>query len=84
MNPAKMDRYCASINVKLNAVTAGQSLTLLIMDVGTVLFIRSQTSASVSPDSNDCIPKKYVLNMGVKQSWFTVTFVAAKVSLKHN
>lgn len=78
MTPAKIDLYCASINVKLNAVTAGQSLQLLIMDVGTVLFIRSQISGSVSPESSDCIPKKYVLNIGVKQIWFTVTFVASE------
>lgn len=63
------------MNVKLKAVTAGQSLALLIIDVGTVLLILSQTSGSESPDNSDCIPKKYVLNIGGKRIWLTVTFV---------
>jgi hypothetical protein len=70
--------YCGSINVKLNAVTAGHNLKLFIIEVGTVLFIRSHTSGSESPESSDCMPKKYVLKIGVKQIWLTVTFVASE------
>jgi len=62
--------------VKLNAVTAGQSLRLLIMEGGTVRFIRSQISGSDSPVNNDCMPKKYELFIGVKRAWLTTTFVA--------
>jgi len=70
--------YCGSMNVKLNAVTAGHNLHELIIEVGTVLFIRSHTSESESPESSDCMPKKYVLNIGVKHIWLTVTFVASE------
>jgi len=58
INPAKILRYGGSINVKLNAVTAGQSLQLLTNEVGTVLVIRSHTSGRESPDRSDCMPKK--------------------------
>lgn len=76
MTPAKILRYCASMNVKLNAVTAGHSLQLFNMEVGTVLLTLSQTSSRESPERRDCMPKKYVLSIGVKQAWLTVTFVA--------
>lgn len=75
MTPAKMLRYWGSMNVKLNAVTAGQSLQLFFMEVGTVRLIRSQTSDSESPDRKDCMPKKYVLNKGVNITWLTTTLV---------
>ncbi len=64
------------MNVKLKAVTAGQSLHEFTKLVGTVRFTRSQTSAGPSPARAACIPKKYVLKMGVKHSWLTMTFVA--------
>lgn len=82
MKPAKILLYCGSINVKLNAVTAGQSLQLLIILVGTVRLILSQTAGRLSPERSDCMPKKYVLNMGVKQNWFTVTLVVRERSLE--
>lgn len=56
--PAKILLYCGSIYVKLNAVTAGHNLQLLMKEVGTVLRIRSQTSGRESPERKDCIPKK--------------------------
>lgn len=61
------------MNVKLNAVMAGQTLQLLIQDVGTVLRMRSMISGTDAPVRNDCMPKKYELKTGVKRSWFTVT-----------
>lgn len=76
MKPANMLLYCASMNVKENAVTAGQSLQLLSMEMGTVRVIRSQTWGRLSPERRDCMPKKYVLKIGVKQIWFTMTLVA--------
>jgi hypothetical protein len=61
--------------VKLNAVTAGQNLQELMKLVGTVLLIRSQACQRLSPQSSDCMPKKYELNIGVKVSWLTMTLV---------
>jgi len=58
MNPAKILLYCGVMKVKLNAVTAGQSLHELSIEIGTVLFIRSHTSGNVSPERRDCMPKK--------------------------
>jgi len=58
ITPANMLLYCGSIKVKLNAVTAGQSLQLLIIDVGTVRLILSQTCESESPERKLCMPKK--------------------------
>ena len=78
MNPANILLYCGSINVKLNAVTAGHNLHELSIEMGTVLLIRSQTSVRESPESSDCMPKKYVLKIGVKHIWLTVTFVASE------
>ena len=64
MTPAKILLYCGSMNVKLNAVTTGHNLQLFTTDVGTVCFMRSQIAGRESPDRNDCMPKKYVLNEG--------------------
>lgn len=58
MTPANMLLYCGSMNVKLNAVTAGHNLQLLYILIGTVRLMRSQTSTKVSPASKDCMPKK--------------------------
>jgi hypothetical protein len=43
---------------------------------GTVFVMRSHVPANVAPDNHACIPKKYVLKMGVTQIWFTTTLVA--------
>jgi hypothetical protein len=64
------------MNAKVKAVTAGQSLHELRQLTGTVLVMRSQVSGNLAPESNACIPKKYVLKTGVKQIWLTTTFVA--------
>ena len=82
MNPAKMLRYCGPMNENENAVTAGQSLQLFMKDTGTVRWIRSQASASESPERSDCMPKKYELKMGVKASWLTMTLVLRDRSLE--
>lgn len=58
ITPAKIDLYCASMNVKLIAVTAGQSFRLLIIEVGTVCFILVKICSMVSPERKDCMLKK--------------------------
>lgn len=73
--PAKILRYSMGINVKLTAVTAGQSLRLFLMLVGTVLVTLSQISAKLSPARKLCMPKKYVLKIGVKTVWFMMILV---------
>lgn len=50
--------YCMGMYVKLNAVTAGHTLQLLIQLVGTVFLMRSMISEADAPDNKDCMPKK--------------------------
>ena len=68
ITPPNMLLYCMGIYVKLNAVTTGHTLQLLIQLVGTVCFIRSMISGIVAPLRRDCMPKKYELKIGVKSA----------------
>jgi len=78
MNPAKSDRYSSGINAKLKAVTAGHNLHELTKLTGTVCLTRSQMASTFSPAKAACIPKKYVLKMGVKHIWLMTTLVASE------
>lgn len=78
MVPANIDLYSMGTNVKLIAVTTGHNLIEFIRLMGTVFLTRSQLSARVSPAKSACIPKKYVLKMGVKTHWLTVIFAASE------
>lgn len=75
--PAKMLRYSMGTNVKLNAVTAGHTLSELTMLMGTVCCTRAHVCCSDSPASSACMPKKYVLKMGVNTIWLMVTLVTS-------
>ena len=80
--PLNMNRYCGIINAKLKAVTAGHNFKLFHMLVGTVSLIRLITPDGGSPVITACIPKKYVLNTGVKTACWTATFTAIEPHLE--
>lgn len=76
MTPANILRYSIGTYPMLIAVTAGHSLAEFARLTGTVLRMRSQISTRLSPARNACMPKKYVLKIGVNMTWFTIIFVA--------
>lgn len=71
--PENINLYCGSMNAKLKAVTAGHNFNELYMLVGTVFRILAITPDGGSPVIKACIPKKYVLNTGVKIACCTQT-----------
>lgn len=78
MKPENNDRYSSGTKANMKAVTAGHSLHELMTLTGTVFFTRSQICAALSPASNACMPKKYVLKTGVKHIWLTATLVTSE------
>ena len=58
ITPEKTLRYSGGTYMKLNAVTAGQSLTLLEILTGRAFFKRSQVSSKVAPARRECTLKK--------------------------
>lgn len=79
MTPAKTLRYSMGTYVKFIAVTMGHSFTELTMEVGTVLLTRSHISTKLSPARKACIPKKYVLKIGVNIDWLMTILVAMEI-----
>lgn len=69
MTPANTFLYGAATNVKLKAVTAGQTFQLFFQLTGTVSMTLCLASFSVLPVNKLCMPKKYVLKIGVKTVW---------------
>lgn len=69
------------MNAKLKAVIAGHTLALFLIEVGTVSLILCNTPDGGSPVMIACIPKKYVLNTGVKTACWTAVFTAMEPHL---
>ena len=58
IHPANTFRNCGGTYMKLNAVTAGQSLTLLVMLTGRAFFRRSKVSSNEAPLRSEWTLKK--------------------------
>lgn len=70
------------MNKKLKAVTGGQSLRELTTLIGTAAWTRAMIPEGGSPVKRACMPKKYVLKIGLNTTWLITTLVVMDTHLE--